>query len=90
MRDLKLMLAVAAIVSAGTVGTTSLAKAQDYAQSIPGCVPHTSTRWWVYDTYYPNYFVANWEPFFRHHYYRYGPIVNCLTVGPAPVVSANY
>lgn len=45
----------------------------------------------------PDIFPApNWEPFFRHHYYRYGPTPKCIPEAMAsvivtePVVSVRY
>jgi hypothetical protein len=34
---------------------------------------------------------ANWEPFFRHHVYRYGPVVACaLAPTNTNVISVRY
>jgi hypothetical protein len=34
---------------------------------------------------------ANWEPFFRRHVYRFGPIVACeRTTAPEAVISVRY
>jgi hypothetical protein len=35
----------------------------------------------------PDIFPApNWEPFFRHHYYRYGPTPKCIPEAMSSVV----
>jgi hypothetical protein len=40
--------------------------------------------------------APNWEPFFRHHYYRYGPTPKCIAeamssvVVTEPVISVRY
>jgi len=37
------------------------------------------------------YPAANWEPFFRRHLYRYGPILICEpSVQPTNVISVRY
>lgn len=33
------------------------------------------------------YPAANWGPFFRRHYYRYGPMPTCILSAPTVVVS---
>jgi hypothetical protein len=34
---------------------------------------------------------ANWEPFFRHHVYRYGPVMACALVPASTnVISVRY
>jgi hypothetical protein len=89
MQKLKLMLAAAAVLGAGIVATTNVAAAQDYALTAPDCVPPPppSPRW--YYTYYPNYFVPNWGPFFRRHYYRYVPILVCSAIATPPVIISS-
>jgi hypothetical protein len=91
MKDFKLISA-AAIVCAGMVTTTDLAAAQDYVWTAQDCVPApaSSPPWRWYDTYYPNYFVADWGPFFRRHVYRYGPIVACSAAATRSVISSKY
>jgi hypothetical protein len=37
------------------------------------------------------YPAANWEPFFRRHAYRYGPVLTCLpSIETAHVISVRY
>jgi hypothetical protein len=88
MQKLKLMLAAAAVLGAGMVATTNSAAAQDYVPIAPDCVPPPapSPRW--YYTYYPNS-VPDWGPFFRRHYYRYGPISVCSAIATPPVVISS-
>jgi hypothetical protein len=88
MHGLKNLLAAVAIFGAGICGSTNFAEAQDYVFTAPPCVAAGPWRW--YYGYHPNYFVADWSPFFRHHYYRYGPILNCLAIEGPPVLSSRY
>jgi hypothetical protein len=51
----------------------------------------------VIPQYPPYVFPApNWGPFFRHHYYRYGPTPTCVltaapvTAVPGPIISVRY
>jgi hypothetical protein len=91
MQKLKLMLAAAALLGAGMIATTNFAVAQDSVLTAPGCVapPAPSPRWYI--TYYPNDFVPDWRPFFRRHYYRYGPILVCSAMAAPPaVISSKY
>ena len=88
MHRIKNLLAAAAIFGAGISGSTNLAEARDYVLAVPACVAPAAWRW--YYTYRPNYFVADWEPFFRHRYYRYGPILNCSAMAGPPVLSSRY
>jgi hypothetical protein len=89
MRSLKLVLAAAWVAGAGIVATTNAAGARDYVVTAPDCVPPPPLPRWYY-VYYPNYFVPNWEPFFRHHAYRYGPIVICSAIATPPYISSKY
>jgi hypothetical protein len=86
----KLIVAAAAIAGIGFLAMTNLAAAQNYGT--PDCAVATapSLPWRWYDTHYPNYFEADWGPFFRHHVYRYGPIVACSAAATPPVISSKY
>jgi hypothetical protein len=95
MLKLNLMLA-AAVVGAGMGATTNIAMASNYILNPADCVSPSAAplRW--YSSSYPNYFVSNWEPFFRRHIYFYGPILTCaapptapMTVAP-PIISTKY
>jgi hypothetical protein len=89
MQRLKHLITAVAVVGASVVATTNFASAQDYV--LPGCVPPAPSRMQLYYSYLrPDVGPANWEPFFRHHYYRYGPIVACAAIENGPVVSAKY
>jgi hypothetical protein len=92
MQSVKLVLAAAGVACAGIVATTNLAGAQDYILTASECVapppPPLLLRWYI--TYYPNYFVPNWDPFFRRHVYRYGPIVVCSAIATPPIISSKY
>jgi hypothetical protein len=91
MRDFRLMTA-AVVAFVGIVTTTNLAAARDYVSTVQDCAPATVTplslRWW--DTYHPDYFVADWGPFFRRHVYRYGPILLCSAAATPSVISSKY
>jgi hypothetical protein len=48
---------------------------------------------YVFPYYIPSYIfpAANWEPFFRRHVYRYGPILACApSIETTSVVSVRY
>jgi hypothetical protein len=89
MQSLKLVLAAAGVAGAGIVATTNLAGAEEYVLTAPACVPPPlpSPRW--YYIYYPN-FVPNWEPFFRRHVYRYGPVMVCSAIAMPPNITSRY
>jgi hypothetical protein len=92
MIDFRLITA-AAVVCAGMIAATNMAAAQDYVSTAQDCVPApapSSPPWRWYDTHYPNYFVADWGPFFRRHVYRYGPIVVCSATATRSVISSKY
>jgi hypothetical protein len=90
MQKLKLML-TAAVLGAGVIATTNFAAAQDYVLSASDCAAPPPPSWRWYDTYYPNDFVPDWRPFFRHHYYRYGPISVCSAIATPPaIISSKY
>jgi hypothetical protein len=92
MQKLKLMLAAAAVLGAGMTATTNFAAAQDSVLTAPGCAAPPAQPWRWYKTYHSDDFVADWRPFFRHHYYRYGPILDCPAMAaPEPVtLSSKY
>jgi hypothetical protein len=80
---------VAVLALAAALSASDIAAAQDY-MGTPECAPYFPHRviydaswWWRPD--YP----ANWEPFFRRHVYRYGPLAcgaPIATTPPTPVV----
>jgi hypothetical protein len=82
MCQMKHLLAAAAVLGA-FAATINSATAQDYVSW--SCSPPPPTAMYIYPT-------ANWDPFFRHHWYRYGPIVVCSpsAVAATPVVSVKY
>jgi hypothetical protein len=90
MQRLKQVLAAAAIVGAGIVATTNLAAAQDYVLTAPECVPPPPQPWRWYKNYLRADFVPDWGPFFRHHVYRYGPVLVCSAMATTPVISSKY
>jgi hypothetical protein len=82
MQDFKHLLAAAAVLGACIVATTKSAEAQEYLSG--SCGPPPPTAIYIYPS-------ANWEPFFRRHYYRYGPIVVCSpSVATTSVISVKY
>jgi hypothetical protein len=88
--QLKLLLTAAAVVGASVVATTNLAAARDYVLNPADCIPQASPplRW--YSSSYVNYFVPDWEPFFRRHVYVYGPVLACAAISTSPAISAKY
>jgi hypothetical protein len=90
MQSLKLVLAAAGVVGAGIFATTDLAGAKDYVLTAADCVPPPAPlRRWYY-RYYLNDLAPNWEPFFRRHVDKYGPIVVCPVIATPPVISSRY
>jgi hypothetical protein len=81
----KLFLA-AAVIGAALGAMANVAAAQDYVGGY-ACVPPPPRPTFLYPD-------ADWGPFFRHHYYRYGPILVCTaapSIATAPVVvTAKY
>ena len=88
MKKLRLTLAAVAVVCAGVVATTNIAVAQ-YVLSASDCVPPPQPYWQWWRSNYPNNFVPNWEPFFRRHVYRYGPLA-CSAIATSSVISSKY
>jgi hypothetical protein len=79
MQALKPLLSLAAVILGGVVATTSVAEARhyrdvavssDYVMSGASCAPPQPHATYIDPG-------ANWEPFFRRHIYRYGPILVC-------------
>jgi hypothetical protein len=89
MQRLKCLLAAAAVVSAGVIATTNFAEAQDYVVTAPDCVP-PPPPWRWYKNYLRAEFVPDWGPFFRHHVYRYGPVLVCSAMVTRPVIYSKY
>jgi hypothetical protein len=90
MLRLKALLNLAAVIIMGMVATTSVAEARHYQHvddSVVGeasCAPPPPTAMYIYP-------AANWEPFFRRHLYRYGPILSCEpSVATTNVISVRY
>jgi hypothetical protein len=88
MRKLKRILSLASVLAAGIIATTDFAEARHYRRvaiydedvvSAGTCTPPPPPRSYIYP-------AANWEPFFRRHYYRYGPILVC---SPSIVTTTN-
>ncbi len=87
MRNLKAILMMSVVLGTSAVTTMNSAQARhyrhassDYVASDTGCVtPPAHLIFYPWPNFYPTvsyiYPAANWEPFFRRHVYRYGPIV---------------
>jgi hypothetical protein len=73
MRTSKLVLTTMLVLGTTAAVTTSAAEARRYNYVVSaadcGIIPPPPTLY-----IYP---AANWEPFFRRHVYRYGPIFVC-------------
>ena len=77
---MKATLVVVAVLGAAILAATGRAKAGEYIPAVE-CTPPPPPLWY----HYP---YANWEPFFRRHMYRYGPILTCShLVAPRPFIS---
>jgi hypothetical protein len=84
-------LSIAALMLSLSVAMTDKAAAQDYRYS-RDCTPVPPPRFGIFDGAWwrPDY-APNWEPFFRHHVYQYGPLACGPTVVPsAAVISSKY
>jgi hypothetical protein len=90
MQRLKCLLAAAAVVGAGVIATTNFAEAQDYVVIGPDCVPPSPPPWRWYKNYLRADIVPDWGPFFRHHVYRYGPVLICSAMATRPVIYSKY
>jgi hypothetical protein len=90
MQKLKLMLAAAAVLGAGLTATTNFAAAQDAVLTAPGCAAAPAQPWRWYKTYHSDDFVADWRPFFRHHYYRYVLACPATAAPEAVTISSKY
>ena len=102
MQDLKSILTISVVLATAAAASMSSAEARyyryaagDYAVSDAGCVtplaPNTYL-WanWFYSSAYRIYPAADWEPFFRRHVYRYGPIVCAPSIATTNVISVRY
>jgi hypothetical protein len=79
MQNIKLVLAVSVVLGTTAVATMSSAEARryrhvsvstDYLVGDASCSIFPPPALYIYP-------AANWEPFFRRHVYRYGPILMC-------------
>jgi hypothetical protein len=94
MQNLKLILTASVVLGMTAVATMNSAEARryrhvvvdnNYLVSEPSCsiVPLSLTAY-----IFP---AANWEPFFRRHVYRYGPILTCApSIETTNAVSVRY
>ena len=85
---MKQVLAAAVVVGASIVATTNFAAAQYYVLS--ECVPPPPQPWRWYHNYLRAGFVPDWGPFFRHHVYRYGPVLVCSAMATQPLIYSKY
>lgn len=88
MKRTKPILTASLILGAAAITATSSAEARHvrhvYAVSAGACSEPGPRPLAIYP-------APNWEPFFRRHYYRYGPILICQPVLQAtPVISVRY
>jgi hypothetical protein len=90
MQRLKHLLAAAAVVGAGIIASTNFAEARDYVVTAADCVPPPPPPLQWYNNYLRADFVPDWGPFFRHHVYRYGPVLVCSAIALPPVISSKY
>ena len=93
MRNLKLVLMASVVLGTTAIATMNSAEARhyrragmynDYAVSNPSCGILLPTAQFIYP-------AADWEPFFRHRLYRYGPILTCMpSIETVSVISVRY
>jgi hypothetical protein len=86
-------LKLAGVLVVGAVTTTNCAEARHYRHvgiydryvvSDASCTPPPPSASYIYPS-------PNWEPFFRRHVYRYGPILMCApSVAMTTVISVRY
>jgi hypothetical protein len=93
MQNSKVVLSV--LVVLGTIAAVTMNPAEarryrhvvvdnDYVVSDATCSIPPPTALYIYPT-------ANWEPFFRRHVYRYGPILACApSIETSNLVSVRY
>ena len=88
MKSIKTILTAALVLGATAMAATSSAEARHlrhaYAVSAGACIEPGPRPIYIYP-------APNWEPFFRRHVYRYGPILVCEPVLQATnVISVRY
>src|ERR1700753_3482552 len=86
MQTARVVFSALAIAEAGVMSMTAaearhyrhISAYSDYVSDPSSCgpIPAPSSLY-----IYPE---ADWGPFFRHHAYRYGPIVSCALLSPRP------
>lgn len=93
MQNLKLILTVSVVLGTTAVVAMNSAEARRYRHlgvynydvvSNASCSIVPPRALYIYPS-------ANWEPFFRRHLYRYGPILTCApSIETTNVVSVRY
>jgi hypothetical protein len=102
MQNLKSILTISVVLATAAAASITSAEARpyryvagDYAVSDGSCatpIAPNTFLWsnWFYSPVYHIYPAADWEPFFRRHVYRYGPIVCAPSIATTNVVSVRY
>jgi hypothetical protein len=102
MQYLKLILTASVVLATTAVATMNSAEARryrhvaeydDYLVSEASCSigPPPLTFLYPWPPIRLHFPVANWEPFFRRHVYRYGPILTCApSIETTSAVSVRY
>jgi hypothetical protein len=102
MQNLKSILIISVVLATTVTASLNSAEARpyrqltdDYAVSDAGCatpIAPNTFLWanWFYSPVYHIYPVADWEPFFRRHVYRYGPIVCAPQIAATNAISVRY
>jgi len=102
MQNLNSILTISVVLATAAAASIGSAEARpyryvagDYAASDAGCatpIAPNTYLWanWFYSPVYHIYPAADWEPFFRRHVYRYGPIVCASSIATANVISVRY
>jgi hypothetical protein len=90
MRSLKVTLTVVAI-GAGALASTNSAQARHYRPGYSEYVTSAASCTLIARSFQYIYPIADWEPFFRRHVYRYGPVPTCLPlIETTSVISVRY
>ena len=102
MQNLNSILIILVVLATAAAASMSSAEARhyryvagDYAANDAGCITPLAPStylWanWFYSPVYHIYPAADWEPFFRRHVYRYGPIVCAPSIATTQVILVRY
>ena len=91
MKHIKLILTVSLILGTTAIAATSAAEARHQRHAVSAYVVNPAACSEPGPRPLNIYPAPNWEPFFRRHVYRYGPILICEPVlQTTDVISVRY